>query len=52
MKVAFNIEIVQKGKWDIASVPEWDFITRGATSEEAKKNIWERMDIQFEAMKK
>jgi predicted RNase H-like HicB family nuclease len=51
MKIAFNIEIVKKGKWYIARAPELDFVTQGATIDEAKNNILELIDIQFEEMK-
>ncbi len=51
-KEAFNIEIKKKGKWYIARVPEFDFITQGATIEEARKNLLEVIDIQLEEMSK
>ncbi|HLP44938.1 MAG TPA: type II toxin-antitoxin system HicB family antitoxin [Candidatus Kapabacteria bacterium] len=51
MDIKFNVEIIKKGKWYIARAPELDFITQGATLEEAKKNIIELVEIQFEEMK-
>jgi predicted RNase H-like HicB family nuclease len=51
MDIEFNVEIVKKGNWYIARVPELDFVTQGATVEEAKKNIIELVEIQFEEMK-
>lgn len=51
MNISFNIEIVKKGKWYIARVPELDFVTQGASVDEARKNILELIDIQFEEMK-
>jgi len=51
MNITFNVEIVKKGKWYIARAPELDFVTQGSTADEAKKNILELIDIQFEEMK-
>jgi predicted RNase H-like HicB family nuclease len=51
MDIKFNVEIIKKGKWYIARAPELDFITQGTTLEEAKKNIIELVEIQFEEMK-
>jgi predicted RNase H-like HicB family nuclease len=51
MDIEFNVEIVRKGKWYIARAPELDFITQGATADEARKNIIELIEIQFEEMK-
>jgi len=51
MDIAFNVEIIKKGKWYIARVPELDFVTQGSTADEAKKNILELVKIQFEEMK-
>jgi predicted RNase H-like HicB family nuclease len=47
MNISFNIEIVKKGKWYIARAPELDFVTQGASIDEARKNILELIDIQF-----
>jgi predicted RNase H-like HicB family nuclease len=51
MDIEFNVEIVRKGKWYIARAPELDFVTQGATADEARKNILELVEIQFEEMK-
>jgi predicted RNase H-like HicB family nuclease len=51
MNFEFNVEIVKKGKWYVARVPELDFVTQGSTIDEAKKNILELVEIQFEEMK-
>jgi predicted RNase H-like HicB family nuclease len=51
MDIEFNVEIVKKGKWYIARIPELDFVTQGATADEARKNILELVEIQFEEMK-
>lgn len=51
MAIAFNVEIVKKGKWYIARTPGLDFVTQGSTADEARKNILELVEIQFEEMK-
>jgi len=51
MDIEFNVEVVKKGKWYIARAPELDFVTQGTTAEEAKKNIIELVEIQFEEMR-
>ena len=50
MNIEFNIEIVKKGKWYIARAPELDFVTQGSTLDEARKNLLELIEIQFEEM--
>lgn len=52
MNIEFNIEIVKKGKWYIARAPELDFVTQGSTLDEARKNLLELIEIQFEEMQK
>ena len=51
MNIPLTIEVWKKGNWFIASCPELDFVSQGRTVEEAKKNIKEVIDIQFEEMK-
>ncbi len=51
MDIKFNIEIVRKGKWYIARAPELDFVTQGPSIEEAKKNLLELVEIQFDEMR-
>ena len=40
-----------QGKWYFANCPELDFVSQGRTSEEAKKNLLEVIEIQFEEMR-
>ncbi|MBW1679134.1 MAG: type II toxin-antitoxin system HicB family antitoxin [Deltaproteobacteria bacterium] len=49
-KLNVTIEIWQKGDLYLASAPELDFISQGKTFEEAKKNLLEVIEIQFEEM--
>lgn len=46
-----TIEIWRKGKWFLANAPELDFVSQGRTFEEAKKNLLEVIQIQFQEMK-
>ncbi len=50
MNLNITIEIWQKGKWFLAKSPELDFIAQGKTAEEAKKNLFEVIKIQFHEM--
>ncbi len=50
MDINITIEVWQKGKWFIAKCPELDFISQGKTREEAKNNLLEVIQIQFEKM--
>ncbi len=52
MKLPITIEIIKKGKWYVAKAIELDFVSQGRTPEEAKKNLFEVINIQFEEMKK
>ena len=52
MEINITIEVWKKGKWFIAKCPELDFISQGATRDEAKKNLLEVIQIQFEEMDK
>ncbi len=52
MVIPVTIEIIKKDKWYVAKAVELDFITQGNTIEEAKKNLLELIEIQFEEMKK
>jgi predicted RNase H-like HicB family nuclease len=49
-KIETTLEIQKKGSWYIASCPELDFVTQGTTPEEARRNLLEVIDIQFEDM--
>jgi len=50
MKLKMTIEIWAKESWYIAKCPELDFISQGRTPEEAKTNLREVVEIQFEEM--
>ena len=45
-----TVEVWQKGAWYIAKCPELDFVAQGRDAEEAKRNLLEVMEIQFEEM--
>ena len=49
-KLNFTIEVWKKGELFLASAPELDFISQGHTSDDAKKNLFEVIRIQFEEM--
>ena len=51
MKLKMTIEIWEKGTWFIAKSPELDFVSQGRSPEEAKRNLLEVVEIQFEEMK-
>lgn len=51
MKLRMTIETWEKGSLFIAKCPELDFISQGKTIEEAKRNLLEVVQIQFEEMK-
>ncbi len=51
MELNLTIELWRKGKWYLAKSPELDFVSQGRTPEEAKKNLEEVIDIQFQEMK-
>ncbi len=50
MELNITIEIWQKKSWFVAKCPELDFISQGKTREEAKRNLLEVIQIQFEEM--
>ena len=50
MNINITVEVWQKGEWLIAKCPELDFISQGASREEARKNLLEVIQIQFEEM--
>ena len=50
MELNITIQVWQKGRWFIAKCPELDFVSQGKTREEAKKNLFEVIEIQFEEM--
>ena len=50
MKLNITIEVWQKKKCVIAKCPELDFVAQGKTRDEAKENLLEVIQIQFEEM--
>ncbi len=51
MKLKMTIETWAKGSWYIAKCPELDFVSQGKSPEQAKRNLLEVIEIQFEEMK-
>ena len=51
MHLRMTIETWEKGSLYIAKCPELDFVSQGKTPEEAKRNLLEAVEIQFEEMK-
>ena len=52
MELNITIEVWQKRSWFVAKCPELDFISQGKTRDDAKKNLLEVIQIQFEEMTK
>jgi predicted RNase H-like HicB family nuclease len=50
MNLDVTIEVWHKGKWYVAKCLELDFISQGKTREEARSNLLEVIQIQFEEM--
>jgi predicted RNase H-like HicB family nuclease len=50
MQINVTLEVWRKTNLFVAKCPELDFISQGATREEAKKNLLEVIEIQFEEM--
>jgi len=50
MELNITIEVWQKKSWFVAKCPELDFISQGKTRDEAKENLLEVIQIQFEEM--
>ena len=50
MELDVSIEIWKKGTYYLAKCPELDFISQGRTVEEARRNLFEVIEIQFEEM--
>lgn len=50
MDLKVTIEIWQKDRWYVARCPELDFVSQGATQTEARHNLLEVIQIQFEEM--
>jgi len=51
LELSFHIQIRRKGNWFLSSAPELDFISQGQTIEEARKNLLEVIQIQFQEMR-
>ena len=50
MQLNITIEVWKKEKWFVARCPELDFISQGKTRNEARNNLLDVIDIQFEEM--
>ena len=50
MEVRITTEMLRRDHWFIARCPELDFVSQGASVEEAKRNLLEVIEIQFEEM--
>ncbi len=50
MNLKFTVEIWDKGRWYVARCPELDFVSQGKSPEEARHNLLEVIQIQFEVM--
>ena len=50
MQLKATIEIWQKRDWYVATCPELDFVSQGPSPEDARRNLLEVIDIQFEEM--
>lgn len=50
MLLNITIELWRKAGWYVARSPELDFISQGKTPEEARKNLEEVINIQFQEM--
>ena len=51
MELKITIETWARESWYIAKCPELDFVAQGRTMEEAKRNLREVVEIQFEEMR-
>lgn len=50
MELDYTVEVWRKGDWYIAKCPELDFVSQGKTQDEARENLVEVIQIQFEEM--
>jgi len=50
MQLNVTIETLQKGKCYVTRCPELDFVSQGRSFEEAKHNLLEVIQIQFDEM--
>jgi predicted RNase H-like HicB family nuclease len=50
MKLGLTIETWRQSNWYIARCPELDFVSQGRSVAEARRNLLEVIQIQFEEM--
>ena len=50
MNLSFTVQIWDKGPWYVARCPELDFVSQGSSPEEARHNLLEVIQIQFDEM--
>lgn len=50
MNLELTFEIWKKANWYIARCPELDFVSQGTSPEDARRNLQEVIQIQFEEM--
>jgi predicted RNase H-like HicB family nuclease len=50
MNLQLTVETWKKGKWYIARCPELDFVSQGISPDDARHNLQEVIQIQFEEM--
>ena len=49
-KLNITIELWQKKDWYLAKSPELDFVAQSKTAEDAKSNLFQVINIQFQEM--
>ncbi len=50
MRLKLTVEVWHRGDWYLARCPELDFVSQGTTPDEARQNLLEVIQIQFEEM--
>jgi predicted RNase H-like HicB family nuclease len=50
MELGYTMEVWRKGDWFVAKCPELDFVSQGKTQDEARENLVDAIQIQFEEM--
>jgi predicted RNase H-like HicB family nuclease len=50
MELDYTVEVWRKGDWYVAKCPELDFVSQGKTQDEARENLEQVIQIQFEEM--
>lgn len=51
MKINTTIEVWKRGAWFIARSQELEFVSQGRTADEARANLLEVVQIQFDEMR-